>query len=410
MKQLQLLLAMALALPSTRASADIWTEPNPMRRDALLEGRSFDYNTESFLHRFSFRQLSAAPHSDQDGLSGTVGSTRSDEFYVDMFLQKSLLSDDERHVAFVRMQRSEDFDGHFDRQIVGYGYHLSDWRLAIAGDVRADKAEIDVQFELQWQPDARHLVRLALIQPDAFYNDKAGADGEYSVTPVSYFAHTRLEGRHGWALESAVTHSPSAQFNDETRGVDARGKQTRAMLQLSMPVLGSLHPQLRVEGERSHRSFDFTRENAPEADDFQRRMHSARLMAEHRDARVRPAYGLYHLRLHEQGWFGDARSVSGLEARNEVMAFVSIQQPLSERWTLEPAVYAGRARMVQAQSTDDGDNEAQDENVTKAQGKLALPFRYTIDEARGGVLTLNPTLRLHRAAFGGGNVQVHWPF
>ncbi len=410
MGHFRVLLMIALVVTSSRAIADIWTEPNPMRREALLEGRSFDYNTESFLHRLSFRQLSGRPYSDQDGLSGTVGSTRSDEFYVDMFLQKSLLSDDDRHVAFVRMQRSEDFDGHLDRQIVGYGHRLGDWRLALAGDVRGDKAEIDVQLELQWQPDTQRLVRLALIRPDAFFNDKDGTDGDYLTTPTSYFVHARMESQHGWALESAVTHSPAAQFNDERRGVNARGQQIRAMLQMGLPSLGPLMPQLRVESERSRRSFDFSRNDVPEADRFERRMHSVRLTVEHRNARLNPTAGLYHLRLHEQGWFGDRRRTSGLEARNELLAFVSVMHPLSERWALEPAIYAGRARVIQTQSADDGTREVPNANKTDAHGKLALPFRYTIDAARGGVLTLNPTLRLHRAAFGGGNVQVHWPF
>ncbi|WP_029891463.1 hypothetical protein [Polycyclovorans algicola] len=410
MKPIRLLWGMALGWSSVPATADIWTEPNPVRREALVEGRRFDYNTESFLHRLSFGQLSRTPYSDEDGLSGTVGSTRSDEFYVDMFLHKRLVSDDGRHVAFIRMQRSEDFDGRFDRQIVGYGHHLGDWRLAIAGDVRGDKAEIDVQYELQWQPDPQSRVRLALIQPDAFFNDKEGADGEYTKSPNSFFAHARFGDPEGWALESALTYSPPSQFNDQVLGVEARGDQVRAMLQVDMPVVAGLRPTARVEVDNANREFAFSDRVAPEADTFQRRMQSLRLMFEHRQARLRPVCGVHHLRLRERGWFGDARGTSGLESRDELLGFAGIRQRLSERWTVEPTVYAGRARAIQDQMLAVGDGDVPQRDDNDLHGKLALPFRYVLDEARGGVLTLNPTLRLHRAAFGGGNVQVHWPF
>ena len=408
------LLTGMLALLPLPALADVWLEPTPMRRDALLGGRDFNYNSEAFLHRLSFRPLSSAPRAGADGLRGTAGSTRSDELYFDMFMQKTLRADDGRNEAFVRMQRSEDFDGRFDRQIVGFGHRINDFRLAIAGDVRGDKAETDVQFEAQWQPDDQRLARLAVILPDAYFNDKTPRDAEYRKRPFSYFGHARLggslDGAPGWGFEGALTYSPPARVVDNEMGIDASGNQTRAMATLTLPAAGPLRTQVRVEGERTSRSFSFNRIEMPADNFFQRRMHSVQLTVRHTGHPLTPSAGLYRLRLHESGWFGDNLRVSGRESRDELFAFVGIRQQLSDRWFWEPTVYAGHAQVLQNQIADDRSDDARNEEDREWQGKLALPMRYIVDEARGGVLTIQPTLRLHRAAFGGGNLQLHWPF
>jgi len=44
------------------------------------------------------------------------------------------------------------------------------------------------------------------------------------------------------------------------------------------------------------------------------------------------------------------------------------------------------------------------------QARLTLPWRYVVHQQSGAVLTLNPTLNLDSLKFGGGNIQLHWPF
>jgi hypothetical protein len=43
-------------------------------------------------------------------------------------------------------------------------------------------------------------------------------------------------------------------------------------------------------------------------------------------------------------------------------------------------------------------------------GKVGLPLEWRISEATGASAVINPTFYLHRAAFGGGNVQMRIPF
>lgn len=42
--------------------------------------------------------------------------------------------------------------------------------------------------------------------------------------------------------------------------------------------------------------------------------------------------------------------------------------------------------------------------------RLTLPWRYVVHQQSGATLTLNPTLNLDSLKFGGGNIQLHWPF
>ncbi|MFU8814387.1 MAG: hypothetical protein ACNA7W_03515 [Pseudomonadales bacterium] len=172
-------------------SADVWTEPSPWCREALLDGRDFNYSREAFLHRESYRHRSDEPTTDADGVRGTAGSVSGDELYTDIHLQKTFWADNERLGFFVRMQRFEDFDGRFDRQIVGVQAQLgSAWQVALAGDVKGSKAETDVQLEARWQPDDHRLLRLVYVAPELFFNDKDGV-GEYDKQPHTVFLHYR---------------------------------------------------------------------------------------------------------------------------------------------------------------------------------------------------------------------------
>ena len=90
--------------------------------------------------------------------------------------------------------------------------------------------------------------------------------------------------------------------------------------------------------------------------------------------------------------------------RKEPMGFAGMHLDTGERSTLAPTVYISRARVDQDAV---GDWAARDEDAWI--GKLSLPWHLTVDAATGAVVTVSPSFRLHRFAFGGGNVQFHWP-
>lgn len=153
------------------ASADIWSEPHPFRREALIEGRDFEYDSRSFLNRLSYQPLFVT-QPGHDGIYGSAGSVTSTELYLDVAVQQTLRFDDERHSIRLNYRRSEDYDGYFDQQRIGYGIDVSDFRFGVSGDVRGDKAETDVYFEADWTPSENAFWRINLILPDAYLNQK----------------------------------------------------------------------------------------------------------------------------------------------------------------------------------------------------------------------------------------------
>ena len=399
--------ALLLALSGWAGStlADIWTEPNPLRREALVDGRDFSYGSEAFLNRLSYHHLSDQPTTDRDGVRGTAGSVTGDELFVDIHLQKTLDFTDERHAVILRMQRFEDFDGRFDRQIVGFARRLgNDWRIALAGDVRGSKAETDIQLEASWTPDAARLLRLTYIRPEAFYNEKGADSSRYRDEPQIWFLHYRNRPDGGIHTEIAINLSPSATFEDPQAGLLAEGRQLRLMANGSLPAR-DWRLSARIELEDTDRSFDWRDPPAADADQFRRRMHAVDVSARLGLHRLAPTVGARHFRLEEDGWLGASTASTGRIRHDEVTLYASLTFTRGDRHSWQPTVYlsdidADRALDLQP---------ARSRSKSGFAGKLALPWRYTVNEAQGAVLTVNPTLKLHEMAFGGGNVQLHWP-
>lgn len=391
---------------SSPAAADLWTEPQPLRREALMEGRDYTYGSESFLHRFSYRHLSERPFSDEDGVRGTAGSVSGDELFVDIHGQKTLHFDDNRHYVFLRMQRFEDFDGRYDRQIVGVGRRFGEsWRLALAGDVRSDKAESDIQLEARWRPDDNRMLRMTYIAPEYFYNSKGDGSGEYKRRAHTLFVHYRHHSPAGWRGEVAVNYSPEARFQDDRQGVLASGDQLRLMVRGSVPV-GQFRVGARLELERTDRDFEWQQVPAAGADDFRRRMHGATLYLAMPGQRWSPEVGVRHFRLREDGWFGTELATVGQVRRNEPMAYASVTLDTGERHQWQPTVYVSNVEARRRFDQRPRDNRDREQWL----GKLSLPWRYTVDQQSGAQLTVNLSMHLHEFAFGGGNVQLHWPF
>lgn len=383
--------------------ADSWRDPHPWRREALLQGRDFDYDDRSFLQRLSYRPLFPVPQ-DQDGVFGSAGSVSSRELFMESDFRKTLRFDNEQHELRFRYRRAEDFDGYFDRQLVGYGLYLQDWRLGVAGDVRGDKAETDVYFELGWRPQPGSLVTLNYILPDAYFNQKSSLDGEYLRDPQSWFLQGLYTSAAGWQWELNATLSPKAEFVDPSLAVEAAGEQQRVMAGLTVP--GRWRWQLRAEAERVERQFRFDDGSAPVERTFSRRMHSVTASVQASEWTLTPTFGAHYFSLREDGWLGVAQSVTVRERYQEPYGFVALTQALTDRWRWQPTAYWGQSDIVQQYQEDPERNK----DRRRWQGKLSLPFSYLTDVANGGYLTISPSFYLHKAAFGGGNVQVHWPF
>jgi hypothetical protein len=391
-----------MALMPLASVADTFSEPHPWRRDALLQGRDFDYDPRSFLQRLSYQPLFQTP-VEIDGIFGSAGSVSSRELYMDSDVRKTLRFDDERQLIHLRYRRTEDFDGYLDRQIIGYRLSAGDWRIGLAGDVRGDKAETDVYFELGWQPDQDTLLRANLILPDAYFNQKTELDAEYLDRARSWFVEWRQQ-HAGVQWHFALNTSGRIAVLDRSIDLLAEGDQHRGLI--SLQAGDSWRWLLRLDGERSDRAFVFDPEGVAEEKPFRRRMHSTTLSVQASQWPLTPVFGVYHLQLQEDGWLGMNKAVTARVRNDEPYAFVAVTHSLSDRWQWQPAIYAGRTRTIREYQED----PSSDINRRRGQGKLALPFSYMANVASGAYLTISPSLYLHERAFGGGNVQLHWPF
>ena len=157
--------------------------PQPWREQAVVQGRNVDYGTDWFMHQFSVQHIEDRPRITDNGLRATGGSVTSNQLYYDLRFRQELTFDNSYHGFLLDFQRSEDFDGSFDRQLVGLKYGFSDkTEFWLQGDVFSEKALSDIylhgrhQFSLS---DVQQTLHAALILPDYFFNEKKLGRGSF---------------------------------------------------------------------------------------------------------------------------------------------------------------------------------------------------------------------------------------
>lgn len=381
-----------------------WFDPHPMRLEAITEGRLFTYNSESFLHRFSYRNLSSDVKPGADGLWGTGGSITGDQLYVEINAQKTLRFDNERYAIVTRTQRREDYDGRFDRQMVGISRRFGDsWEGTFIADITGDKGLVDFQLESTWQPDDRRQLRLAMMQPDRLYNNKSDSGNKYQKSPTTVFAHYSHQGKEYSGFEAAINFTPRARYEDRSALYVVDAEQLRVAGDLTLPLTGQWYGNARLEVENSRR--DFSGRGVP-GNDFSRNSRHMALALMAPDRPWSPSAGLRYFELDESGWFGEGLAASGHNTRRELGAFAGIRWRSGESHWVEPGILLMHVDLDRRLM---GSPE-RDRNTRDVVGKVIVPWRYVIHQQSGAVVSINPTFRLHRFAFGGGNIQLHWPF
>ncbi|MFN2309665.1 MAG: hypothetical protein ABR553_08000 [Gammaproteobacteria bacterium] len=383
-------------------------DPQPFRLDDALNGRDFEYNSESFLHRFTFRSLtplSSGLAQDREGLYGTAGSTKSNELYTVMYLQKTLPLDDDYFLRY-RFVRDEDFDGRYDRNLLGFGRNLGErWSFSFSGDVQGDKSRIDLETELSWRGEDGSHARFALVAPDALFNDKQ-REAQFTRHPYTGFIDLRWQVHTGVSLWMFANHNAPSRLRSEALDLDFSDRGTAAGLGADTVLGARWRLSAWLEGESSRR----IRTSLSDVTDpvrFTRRYREAGAQLS-RDVmpKLEGWTGIRLLRLDEDGRHTlevlDQRQLS----RDEVLVYAGVSWRLGSRYRFHPGVYLNRF------DNDETFAHAPTRNRDEAgiEAKLALPLELNVHRASGATLTINPTLRLHRPAFGGGNIQAHIPF
>jgi hypothetical protein len=400
----------AIALTLGLSPAFLWAGsphlPQPWRQEAVVDGRDETYNTERFLHLLTFRHSEALPGPTDNGIRGTGGSVSSRRLYLDFRFRQDFGFNHDHQGFLLDIQRSEDLDGTYQRQLVGFRHNLTDnTELWLQGDVFSDKAQSDVYFSARHYLDRDHWIHASWILPDAYFNSKTDSGDEFIREPQSFFVQWHL-GTEATAPAAgtlvSINVSPPSEFSSRTENLVVESKSLNAAVRHSRATENWLW-QVEISGELTRRHYQLGGETLAGRADFERDhvKFDASVSDSHR--RFQPRLGLYYLSLEEDGFFGRALNDVGTVNRREPTLYTDLTLPLSARTTLSPGVYLSKPDIDEHYLRNRG---RQENGFT---GKLTLPFKTVLSAQDGAVLTLNPTFYLHKFGFGGGNLQLHWP-
>ena len=381
-------------------------DPRPFRREAL-DGRDFEYDAIAFLHRLSFSPmpyLGRRAPLRENSFAGTVGSTRKDEFYVQMLARAHMELDGPLFAGY-RFRRDEDFDGRFEQNLIGLGLEQLGVRFSLWGDIVGDKASNDVHADLSWEDDGGNQARFTWIAPDAFFNQKS-SDAQFEVSPYTYFLQGKRAFTPDIALKGFAQVHPTSQLFEE-KGLTSRNREWSMALGLELPLSERTCLELYMETLRTRRSRIGARP-MPQAQDFHRRFDSR---------------GFEFRREGEDGqeqWLGyralyltetDRRPFDPLHDadrdREEHTLYIGRQLPINERIDFLPTLFFAYHDVSDFFPEN---QEVPGQRITGFYGKFAPAFQVLLHRESGAHMTFNLTTRLHRPAFGGGNIQAVIPF
>ncbi len=376
----------------------------PVRTEASIEGRDEVYNDVRLLNQLSFRQLEPMRAATEEGVWGSGGSVSSSRLHYDFRFFNDFAFNQDANGFLLDVQRGADFDGEFERQLVGFRHNVDkDTALSLQGDVYSDKSQIDLYFSAQHRFNAQHSLKGSLILPDAYFNGKTKTENRYTHDPQSYFLQWH---RQGQALESStllsLTLSPHARFNSVESELRVASKSA---------LLGLSHTQglrdwtllFELKGEATRRDYNLLAASEGRQTEFERNYGEISLALRDEQHPLRATWGLAYLFLRELGYTGRRLDDEARVIRQEPIAFVTLHHTISETTELRPTVYLSYPKIKQDFTRHP------DLNAHHFTGKLALPFIMRFSGTEDAHIVLNPTFYLHKFAFGGGNVQVLWP-
>lgn len=393
----------ATLLPSISiATTQLNHIPQPWRQQAVVFGSDEIANIERYLHELTFEHSQPAPSAIDNGIRGAAGSVGSRRLYMDFRYRQHFGFNDNQQGFVLDIQRSEDFDGTYDRQLVGFRHQLTQaTELWLQGDVFADKSRTDVYFSSRHTFDNGSWLHGSWIFPDLYFNAKTSSDDGFVDPAHSVFLQWHQPGDPAQTGTTAsVTYSPPATFNSREEGLVVKSESVRGALSHRLQ-LGPWQLRAGLSGEYTRRSYNLNEQvgNIPT-----RRDH-VRVDAEtvYRNHRLQPGIGLHYFYLRNKGYTGrNLDEIADLRRREPTLSG-QFRLPLTDTVTLRPEIYLSAPDIQRLYSETDAEDH---QGFT---GKIALPFEVVLSGKENAILTLSPNFYLHKPAFGGGNLQLHWP-
>ncbi|MCG7198301.1 hypothetical protein MD273_01045 [Marinobacter pelagius] len=395
--------SLLVLLPDIGA-ADTAHIAQPWRAEAVVEGRDETYNEERFLNELTFRHSQPRPNAVSNGIRGTGGSVGSRRLYYDFRFRQDFGFRENRNGFLLDIQRSEDLDGAYQRQLVGFRQAIAEnTELWLQGDVYSDKSLSDIYFSARHHLDETSWLHVSWILPDAYFNSKTDSPDEFETVPHSWFLQWHRGGAGpGLGTTVSMTLTPASSFISRQENLQVDSESVSAAFTHRQQV-ADWQITLELDGERTRRHYRLFADGESQTTGFDRNHLRLLAGATWTGHRLKPGFGIAYLDLKEQGFFGRALNDEGRIRRSEPTAFGEFSLPLTSGLSLRPALYLGHAHLRQTFE------EQSDKHFDGFIGKLALPFEMMLSREDGAVLTLNPTFYLHESEFGGGNLQLHWP-
>lgn len=382
-------------------------DPEPFRARDAVTGRDFVLTETAFLHRYSFRfhaPLERAWRGDPQGFRASVGSVRSDDFYVFQELRKRFVLAESFFFEF-RHKRDEDFDGRYQRTLTGFGWDAGNgWSAALLGDFVGNKEDVDANLEVMWRDGARRRVRVAVVAVDPALNRKS-SDLRYEQQPWTAFGEVFWDVPETARLQAWVNWNAPTELSLEDDGLSFAYRETSFGTDLSLDLARDWRLCLDAAGatgekdwrpraQSLYREHQFTRDFFEAGIDVQWTAPGGRLFWT----------GARYVYLTEDDrWVEDPFLDADLRRREKIW-HAGAAWWIGKAWQVQPAVYVDWLDNVRRFPENGPD--ADHDSVTI--GKLALPFaRYFANRA---VLTLNQTIRLDALRSGGTHVSFMLPF
>lgn len=399
---LKALLISATLLPTTSAATDLNHLPQPWRQQAVVPGPEEIPDVERYLHELTFEYHQPAPSAIGNGIRGTGGSVGSRRLYLDFRFRQDFGFNENQQGFLLDIQRSEDFDGSYDRQLVGFRHQLTEaTEVWLQGDVFADKSRSDVYLSGRHTFDDESWLHGSWILPDLYFNEKTVSDDAFVDPAQSFFVQWYQPGKQPQSGTTAsITYSPPSTFNSREESLVVENETVRGAL-THQRRSGHWNLRMTLSGEYTRRdySLDELADNIPTSRDHIR----VETTATYSNHRLRPGIGLHYFYLRELGYTGRGLDEIADVRRREPTLSGRFRLPLTPAVTLTPAIYLSVPDIEQSYSRSD------DEDHHGFTGKFSLPFEILLSREENAILTLAPTFYLHKAAFGGGNLQLLWP-
>jgi hypothetical protein len=382
-------------------SAQSWNRA--VFRGDEIEPRDFTFNDEYFLNLLSYRpwpDMLSAWSASEVGYLLTVGSVRSDEFYLhqEAKIHHPVMEGFRFHYDLLQ---HEDFDSRYLRQrpALVFPVHPS-WTLYALGEGQALKEDNDLGV-------------------GAFYHPGPGHRWEVQFTAVDFSEDKGKEGRHfrrdayGVLLKNEIPLGEDLSVGSGIElqlpltlvdpGEDLRFRFHKRLYDgfLRWRTGEQSELVLEVSAEAAGKESEYT---APAPADQRLDRNAFRSGMEYRfnleepfPARCRTGFDYFHFR--ERSRFpGSAISDEKLE-RNEFTLYGALSYALGGRCYFRPALYIDYVSHNRLFPMDNFRNDRFNGIQSKLSTALEIRFKETVR------LVINPNLDLDQMNWGGGNVQ-----